>query len=113
MVPAAAINLRHGGAKLGRDGGMVRALIEQKNGRRLAILRHDYSSSPVQRGSARPMIALAGNAPKYRPSSEVRRLPVHEEDFAVGDDVAALPDGQRATAAVTLARHTHLRSCRR
>ena len=43
---------------------------EQRNDRRLAVLRHGHSSSPVQRGSAFPMIALAGSTPKYRPSSE-------------------------------------------
>ena len=37
------------------------------------------------------------------PIERVRRPPVHEEHLAIGDDVAALPDGQRATAAVTLA----------
>ena len=49
---------------------MVRTLVERKNSGRLTVLWHDYSFSPVQRGSARPTIALAGNTPKYRPSSE-------------------------------------------
>jgi hypothetical protein len=52
------------------DGGMVRALTEQRNDGRHAILRQGHSSSPVQRGSAVPMIALVGSAPKYRPSNE-------------------------------------------
>jgi hypothetical protein len=37
----------------------------------------------------------------------VRRSPVHEEDLAVGEDVTALPDGQRPTASVMRARRTH------
>ena len=36
----------------------------------LQIFRQGHSSSLVQRGSALPMIALVGNTPKYRPSSE-------------------------------------------
>src|SRR4051812_18545165 len=30
--------------------------------------------------------------------------PVHEEDFVIGDDLAALPDGQCSAATVTLTR---------
>ena len=33
--------------------------------------------------------------------------PVHEEDFALGEDAAALPDGQRAATAVALAGVAH------
>src|SRR5258708_3967384 len=42
------------------------------------------------------------------PVERVRRPPVHEKDLTVGDDVTALPDGQRATASVMLARRTPL-----
>ena len=45
--PAAACD---GGATLGRDEGMVRALTEQRNGRRLAVWRQDQSSSSLQGG---------------------------------------------------------------
>src|ERR1700682_1964259 len=51
---------RDGLANLVRDGGMVRVLTEQRNDRRLPVLRQGHFSSPVQRGSAVPMIALVG-----------------------------------------------------
>src|SRR5712691_3469697 len=46
--------------------------------------------------------------PEISPVERIRRLPVHEEDLAIGDDATALPDGKRATAAVMLARLPHL-----
>ena len=47
--------------------------------------------------------------PKYRPSKESGGS-VHEEDVAIGDDAAALPDGQRAAMAVALTRVTQRHS---
>jgi hypothetical protein len=49
---------------------MAHVLTEQRNERRIAIGRHDQLSSLVQRGSARPMIAVVGSIAKYRSSSE-------------------------------------------
>jgi hypothetical protein len=41
------------------------------------------------------------------PIERILRLPVHEEHFIVGDDVTALPDRQRVTVAVMLARFAY------
>jgi hypothetical protein len=41
------------------------------------------------------------------PIERVHRLPVHEEDLTLGNDVAALPDRQRSASAVVLARLAH------
>ena len=59
MVPAAATNRRHGGAKLSRDGGTVRALIERKNSRRLTFCvtitpPHQSKAAPPVRRSRLP-----------------------------------------------------------
>src|SRR3954469_4830657 len=42
----------------------------------------------------------ARQRPKVPTVHAVRRIPVHEEEFAVGDTTAALPDRQLATGAV-------------
>jgi len=44
--------------------------------------------------------------PEISPIKRVRRLPVHEEDFARGNDAAALPGGQRPASAVAMVRFT-------
>jgi hypothetical protein len=49
---------------------MVRGLTEQRNDGRLTVLRQGHFSSPIQRVCTRPMIAVVGSTPKYRPSSE-------------------------------------------
>ena len=76
-------------------------MVERKEIASKAKWLHDQSSPMIQSGCARPITKVAGMGPKYRPSKEFARLPVHEEDITVGDDTAALPD--RQTAAMTVA----------
>ena len=77
--------------------------MRQSAGRQRVSARHSKRPSPassVQTGSARPMTELRGNGSKVPTVHAVRRIPVHEEEFAVGDTAAALPDRQLATGAV-------------
>jgi hypothetical protein len=102
----AAGRLHLSSARAGGKEGSDKSLGGRTHRVRIAHRRHVHSSSAVrwvQREAARPMIEAAGNGPKYRPSSELADR-VHEEDFARGDDAAALPEGQRTAAAVALAR---------
>ena len=112
LTAALTAAARDGGANLGRDGGMVRVLTEQRNDGRLAVLRQGHSSPLVQRGSAFPMIALVGSTPKYRPSSESADCQFMRKTSPSAMTRQPCQIGQRATSAVALARFAHRRSCR-
>src|SRR4249919_4077760 len=55
--------------------------------------KHDYSSSKVHTGSARPTMADKGIGPKVAAIERFRLVPVHEEHLAFCDDSTTLPGG--------------------
>lgn len=55
-------------------------------------LRHNHPSSRVERGTARPMVAAARKRAEMPAVKGCFGLPVHQEDLARADALAALPD---------------------
>ena len=78
--------------------------MRQSAGRQRVSARHSKRPEPcssVQTGSARPMTELLRKRSKVPTVHAVRRIPVHEKEFAVGDAAAAVPDRKLATRVVT------------
>ncbi len=66
-------------------------------------------SAPRRSRADRPgrRCVVVGQRPEIPAVEGVRGLPVHEEDIAVGDDAAAVPDGQRAAQMIAVERLAH------
>ena len=93
--------------RYGREGGRDRAGWLALKGCARAGLRHGHCLLVGPEGRRFADDGCRRQRPEIPAVEGVLGLPVHEEDLALGDDAAALPDGKRATAAIVFERLAH------